>query len=87
MNVGVKVDEVSDKVEDIGGKVEDMDDKVQCIGEKVQAVIDGAGGLSGQWLKPSNTILPDGKQVSVAAQETKLVIQQAASDIDRIKCS
>ena len=54
MNVSVKVDEVGDKVEDIGGKVGDMDDKVQCIGEKVQVVIDGARGLSGQWLKPSN---------------------------------
>ena len=66
----------------------DIGDKVQCVDEKVQVVIDGARGLSSQWLKPSKTsILSDGKQARVAVQETRSVIQQAATDIDQIKCS
>ena len=32
----------------------EMGDKVTCVDEKVQVIIDGARGLSIQWLKPSN---------------------------------
>jgi hypothetical protein len=38
----------------VGDKIENVGDKVQCVDEKVQVVIDGARGLSGQCLKPSN---------------------------------
>ena len=54
-DVGDKVEDVGDKVENVGDKVEDVGDKVLCIDEKVQVVIEGARGLSIQWLKPSNT--------------------------------
>ena len=57
------------------------------IGDKVQVVIDGARGLPGHWVKLPTSVLSDGKQARVAAQETRLVIQQAANDIDEIKCS
>jgi hypothetical protein len=33
------------------------------------------------------SMLPDSRQARVAEQETRLVIQQAANDIDEIKCS
>ena len=81
--------DISDKVAGVGVKIEGVGDKVECINEKVQVVIDGAGSLSGRLLNSSNVytlILSDGQQARVAAQETRLVIQQAANDIDEIKC-
>ena len=85
--VGDKVEEVRDKVEEVGDKVGDVGDKVQCVDDKVQVVIDGARAcpISRQTILMS--ILADGKQARVAAQETKLVVQHAANDIDEIKCS
>ena len=59
---------------------------MKCVDEKVQEVIDGARGLLGFWPKPSNIYTLDGKQARVAAQETRLVMQQAANGIDEIKC-
>ena len=35
----------------------------------------------------STSVLLDGKQAKVAAQEASLAIQQLANDIDEIKCS
>ena len=66
----------------------EIGDKIQCVDEKVQVVIDGARGLSTQWLlKHLTSVLSDGKQAKVAAQEASLVIQHVANDIDEIKCS
>jgi hypothetical protein len=59
---------------------------VQNVDEKVQVAIDGARGLFSQLLNLLTPILSDGKQARVAAQETRLVIQQTANDIDEIKC-
>jgi hypothetical protein len=50
-----KVDGVCDKVLDVGDKVLDVGDKVQCVDDKVLVVIDGARGLIGRFLNPSNT--------------------------------
>ena len=79
-----KVEKVENKVEDVGNEV---GDKVQRVDDNVQVVIDGARAcpLSCQTILTS--ILTDGKQARVAAQETRLVIQHAANDIDEIKCS
>ena len=60
---------------------------VMEVGDKVQVVINGARGLSRQLLNPSKIILLDGMQARATAQETRLVVQQAANDIDQIKCS
>ena len=43
--------------------------------------------VSSQLLKPSNVYSSDGRQARAAAQETSLVIQQVANEIDHIKCS
>ena len=85
--VGDKVEEVGDKVEEVGDKVGDVGDKVQRVDDKVQVVIDGARAcpISRQTILTS--ILADGNQARVAVQETKLVVQHAADDIDEIKCS
>ena len=85
--VEVVGDKVCDKVEGVGDKVGDLSDKVKSVDNKVQVVIDGARAclISRQTILTS--ILTDGKQTRVAAQETKLVIQRAANDIDEIKCS
>jgi archaellum component FlaC len=93
-NIGDKVAHMGDKIEDVGEKVDEVDDKVedigdqvQCVDEKVQVVIAGAPSLSSQFLSLLTSILSDSKEAREAAQETRLVIQQAASDIDEIKCS
>jgi hypothetical protein len=85
----VAAKDIGDKVAGVGGKIEDVGDKVERVAEKVQFVIDGARGFFSQYLKPSNiyTILSDGTHARTAAQETGLAIQQAAFDIDEIKCS
>jgi hypothetical protein len=46
--------EIGDNVADVGIKVESVGDTVRCVDGKVQLVIDGARGLSSQWLKPAN---------------------------------
>ena len=84
-DVGEKVEDVGEKVGDVGEKVEDVGDQVQCVDDKVQVVIDGARETFGRLLKPFN-ILSDGKQARIAAQETRLVMQQASNDLDEIKC-
>jgi hypothetical protein len=78
---------MGNKVADVDAKMEDVGDKVRCVDEKVQVVIDGARGLSSQRLKPIIIHFSDSTQTRVAAQETQLVIQQAAKGIDEIKCS
>jgi len=45
---------IRDGVNVVDGKVEAIGDKVQCVDEKVQVVIDGARGVFGQSLIPSN---------------------------------
>ena len=86
-----KVERVENKVEDVGNKVGDKVDgvgeKVEEVGDKVQVVIDGARACPINCQTILTFILADGKQARVAAQETKLVIQHAANDIDEIKCS
>ena len=89
--VGDKVEEVGDQVEEareeVSDKVGDVGDKVRRVDDKVQVVIEGARArpISRQTIQTSKPT--DGKQASVAAQETRLVIQHAANDIDEIKCS
>ena len=86
-----KVERVENKVEDVGNKVGDKVDgvgeKVEEVGDKVQVVIDGARACPINCQTILTSTLADGKRASVAAQETKLVIQHAANDIDEIKCS
>ena len=60
---------------------------VMEVGDKVQVVINGARGLSRRLLNPSKIYTLDGMQARATAQETRLVVQQAANDIDQIKCS
>jgi hypothetical protein len=86
-DIGDKVADVGVGVEGVSNKVEDIDEKVKSVDEKVQVVIDGARAGSTQLLNLLTSILSDGKQVRVAAQETSLVLQQAANDMDEIKCS
>jgi hypothetical protein len=78
---------IRDGVQIVDGKVEEVGDKVQCVDDKVQVVIDGARGLHSQLKGLLTSIFSDSTQARVAAQETRLVIQQAANDIDEIKCS
>ena len=86
-----KVERVENKVEDVGhkvgNKVEGVGDKVEEVGDKVQVVIDGARACPISCQIILTSILSDGKQARLEAQETKLVIQHAANDIDEIKCS
>jgi uncharacterized protein YoxC len=86
-DVGDQVEDIGDKVEDIGDEVEDIGDKLQCVDEKVQVVIEGAQGVSNQSPIPSNILLLDGKQATVAAKEAKSIIQQTANSVDEIQCS
>ena len=85
--VGDKVEEVGDKVEEVGDKVGDVGDKVQRVDDKVRVVIDGARARPISCQTILTSILTDGRQARVAAQETRLVVQHAANDIDDIKCS
>ena len=80
-------DKVGDKVEEVGDKVGDVGDKVQRVDDKVQVVIDGARTCPIGCQTILTSILADGKQTRVAAQETRLVVQHAANDIDEIRCS
>ena len=82
---GVEI--VDGKVDGVDHKVDGVGDKVECVDAKVQVVIDSAQGLLSIEKNLLTSILPDSMQASVAAQETRLVIQQAANDIDEIKCS
>ena len=43
--------------------------------------------VSSPYLRPSKVYFLDGRQSKAAAQETSLVIQHVANDIDQIKCS
>jgi archaellum component FlaC len=83
-----KVGGVGDKVEEVSDKVEDIDAKVQRVDDKVQVVIHGALYLFSQCLKPFLRSIPsDSKQARVAAQETRLIIQRTANDMNEIKRS
>jgi hypothetical protein len=87
-DIGDKVADVGVRVEGVSNKVEDINEKVKSVDEKVQVVIDGARCWSRQLFNLLTSILSDSKRVlRVAAQETSLVLQQAANDIDEIKCS
>ena len=74
-----KVTDVGDKVEGVGDKVEGVGDKVQCINEKVQVVIDGARGMSSQFLNHSDVYSSDGKNAIVAVKEATSIIQQTSN--------
>ena len=78
---------VRNEVKVVDGKVEDIGDKVRCVDEKVQVVIEGARGMSCRAPIPPNIFTLDGKQATVAANEAKLILQQAANTVDEIKCS
>ena len=82
-----KVEGVGDKVEEIGDRVEDIDDKVQRVDGKVQVAIDGARAYLPSHRHILTFIPSDGKQAGAAAKEVKLVIQQTANTIDKIRCS
>ncbi|KAN0139385.1 hypothetical protein V8E53_002886 [Lactarius tabidus] len=73
-HIGDKVTDVGDKLEDVGDKVEEVGDKVEDIGDQVQCVDEKV-----------QLVIDHSKQAGVAAQETRLVIQQAANGIDEIK--
>ena len=77
---------IDNKVEELGDKMEDTGEKVQSVNEKVQMVIHGTLVLFNQSLNLLTSILSDGEQARIAAKETNLAIQQAANDIDEIKC-
>ncbi|KAN0139484.1 Ankyrin repeat-containing domain protein [Lactarius tabidus] len=66
--------DIGDKVADVGVGVEGVSNKVEDIDEKVKTVDEKV-----------QVVIEDGKQVRVAAQETSLVLQQAANDMDEIK--
>ena len=86
-----KVERVENKVEDVGDKVGDkvgdVGDKVQRVDDKVQVVIDGARTCPISCQTILISILADGEQARVVTQETRLVVQHVANDIDEIKCS
>ena len=86
-NVRDEVKIVDGKVGKVENKVDGVGDQVQSVDDKVQVIIDGerACSISCQAFLTSTTA--DGKQARVAAQETRFIIQQAAIDIDEIKCS
>ena len=86
-HVRTEVEIIDGKVGRVENKVEDVGDKVQCIDDKVQVISDGAQACSISWQTILTSMLADGKQTRVASQETRSVIQQAAIDIDEIKCS
>ena len=86
-DVGDKVEVIGDKLEVIDDKLDDIDDKVQCVDEKVQVAIDGTRGMSSQSQIPPNIFTSDGKQAIVAAKEANLILQQTATNVDKIKCS
>ena len=85
--VGDKVEEVGDRVEEVGDKVGDVGDKVQRVDDKIQVVIDGARTCPISCQTILISILADGEQARVVTQETRLVVQHVANDIDEIKCS
>ena len=62
---------IDDGVHVVDGKVEEVGKQVQCVDDKVQVVIDGARGMFGRLLSPSNVrpIISDGRQAKVAAKD------------------
>ena len=77
---------VCDEVRIVDGKIERVENKIEDMGDKVRVVIDGARDLSASCQTILTPVLADGKQAREAAQETSLVIQHTANDIDEIKC-
>ena len=45
---------IRDGVNVVDGKVEQVGNQVQCVNDRVQVVIDGAWGILGRLLNPSN---------------------------------
>ena len=45
---------VRDGVKIVDGKVEEVGNQVQCVDDRVQVVIDGARGILGRFLNPSD---------------------------------
>ena len=79
-SVDDRVTGVDDRVARVDDRVASVDDRVRVVDDKVAEVIDGARYIFNQSLK---NVLPnriDGKQ-------SRVVIQQTATDVDQIKRS
>ena len=93
-----KVEEVVDKVGGVGDKVQCVDDKVQVVIDGAQTLssqlkpfltyVLSDGKQARVTAKEISDKLSDvGQDVGSKLQETSLVIQQVANDVDQIKCS
>ncbi|KAN0129377.1 hypothetical protein V8E53_012861 [Lactarius tabidus] len=83
-----KVEEVGDKVGDVGDKVEDLGDKVGVVGDKVEDMGDKVEDVGGKVEDVGDKVQCVDDKVQVVIDESKqarLVIRQAANDIDEIK--
>ncbi|KAH9060233.1 hypothetical protein EDB87DRAFT_621040 [Lactarius vividus] len=73
-HVGDKVDDVGDKVDNVGDKVNDIGDKVDIVGGKVVDIGDRVQSVD----EKVQVVIDDGK-------EAKLIIQQTANSVDKIR--
>ncbi|KAF8265659.1 hypothetical protein EI94DRAFT_1831090 [Lactarius quietus] len=79
--IGDKVEVIDDKVEVIDDKVEDIGDKLEDVGGKVEDIGDKVRDVDEKIL----VVIDESKKATVSAKETKSIIQQKATDIDKIK--
>ena len=77
---------IRDGVNIVDGKVEEVGKQVQCVDDKVQVVIDGALGIFGQLLSPSNIqpIISDGRQAKVAAKDIGNKVDEVGDKVEDI---
>ena len=77
---------IRDGVNIVDGKVEEVGKQVQCVDDKVQVVIDGARGMFGQLLSPSNVqpIISDGRQAKVAAKDIGNKVEEVGNKVEDI---
>ena len=77
---------IRDGVNIVDGKVEEVSKQVQCVDDKVQVVIDGALGIFGQLLSPSNIqpISSDGRQAKVAAKDIGNKVEEVGDKVEDI---
>ena len=77
---------IRDGVNIVEGKVEEVVKQVQCVDDKVQVVIDGARGIFGQLLSPSNVqpIISDGRQAKVAAKDIGNKVEEVGNKVEDI---
>ena len=77
---------IRDGVKIVDGKVEEVVKQVQCVDDKIQGVIDGARGIFGQLLSPSNVqpIISDGRQAKVAAKDIGNKVEEVGNKVEDI---